>query len=541
MENILNFLNTLKNDPMFVLFIAVGTGLLIGTIKVKGISLGISGVFISGLILGLCNMMAPKDLMNYGLLTFIYVLGIQGGASFFNSLSKKGIPYIIITITMIVSSLIIAFGAGKLMGMNSCDILGVYNGAFHNASGLAILLEHKHWGDSLLPAYGMSFPVGAVATVLAVQLIPFIMKKNAAVEFLHHKSKGVQKKDNIESRKFIVEDKNITGKTLKELNFRDLIGGTVERIRHKGKITIPTADTVLEENDIIQISIPEDMVQKARELVGEESGENLSDPRIRSQKIIMTNHSLHHTKLTETKISASYGVIVTKIERAGIMFTPGHEITLELGDVLTVVGTKHSLRSVGKYLGKPGVTSLELDLISLSIGCAAGIIIGKIEFPIPGMGAFTLGESGGVLFTGLFLGYMKRFGMLTNQMTETAKNVIKDIGLSFFMAGVGTTSGLGLMGAELSGMPKMAILAILVLAGTIASIFAVAYFVQKMEFVKSLACLAGGMFQSAGIATLNKMVGSDEPTAYFATCYPLATFGSIIAAQIMSQMLIMAG
>ncbi len=539
MEGIFNFFYNLMNDPLFAVFLIVGTGLIIGSLNLKGITLGISGVFISGLIFGLFGVVSPKALMNYGLLTFIYVLGIQGGASFFNSLSRKGVPYIIVTLTMVASSILIAFSFGRLMGMGNADILGVYNGSFHNASGLAILLDNKNWGDSLLPSYGMSFPVGAVATVLAVQLIPLIMKRDPVKEHMQSKGRANVREEHIESRKFVVENRGLFGKSLKDLGFRDKVGGTIERIRHNGKVSIPTADTVLFENDVIMVSLPEDMIDKVKDLVGEESFDSLSDPGIKTQRIIMTNYSLHHTELADTKISKSYGVVVTKIERAGILFTPSHEITLEMGDILTVVGKRRDINSVSKYIGKPSVTSPELDLISMSIGCAAGLLLGKLEIPIPFMGSFTLGSSGGVLFVGLFLGYMRRFGIFTNQITDTAKNVIKDIGLSLFMAGVGTTSGIELAGIDMSGMYKMIILAVLTLSGTIASIFAVCHLIIKMNFIKSLACLSGGMFQSAAIATLNKMIGSDEPTAYFATCYPLATFGSIIAAQIMSQILLL--
>lgn len=540
MENFFDFFWHLFNDPLFTSFIVVGLGLMLGAVNIKGLTLGISGVFIAGLLFGLFGTTTPKYLMNYGLLTFIYVLGIQGGASFFNSISKKGIPYIMVTIVMITASIASALIFGKIFGLSDSDILGAYNGALNNASGLAILMENPTWNDTLLPSYGLVFPVGAVATVLAVQLIPLIVRKNPAVEFIHHQDKkDTKKNEKILMRKFVVENKELIGKTLKELNFRATTGATIERIRHNGKIIVPTADTILYEDDVIKINLNEDDIEKIHAIVGPETFDDLSDPTIGSIKIIMTNHELHQTDLTETGISRTYGVIVTKVERAGILFTPSQNFILELGDILTVTGKKRALRSVSKFIGKPGVTSPGLDLISMSIGCAVGIALGKINVPLPLLGDFTLGAAGGALFAGLFMGYMKRFGIFTNQISDTAKNVIKDIGLSFFLAGVGTSSGLALIGSNTSGMPAILALSIIILTITITAIFCYCYYIQKMDFIKSLACLSGGMFQSAAIATLTNAIRNDEPTAYFATCYPLATFGSIIAAQILSQILIL--
>ena len=540
MEDLFHYTYQLITDPLFASFLIVGLGLLLGAVRIKGVSLGVSGVFIVGMIFGLFNIVTPKYLTTFGLLLFLYVLGIQGGASFFNSISKKGIPYLAVTFCMMAVSIIVTFIGGRICGLKNNDILGFYTGIFNNASGLAILLDNPTWGDSLLPSYGLIYPIGAVATVFAVQLIPAIIKKNVQVEFMHTKNKSSSAMpEKILTRKFFVESNKFTGKTLAELDFRAKTGATIERIRHKGKITIPTADTVLYENDIIKVNASEAALEEVRKLVGEESFDDLSDPTIVSSKIVMTNHTLHHVDLIESGIAKNYEVIIIRVERAGIIFTPSVDMTLELGDILTVVGKKHRIKSAEKFIGKPGVTSAELDLISMALGVAIGMGIGKITIPLPFLSSFTLGMSGGALFAGLFMGYIRRFGILTNQISEKAKNVIKDIGISFFMAGVGASSGMALSGTAVQGVGQMIILGIIMLIATIGAMFALCYVVMKMDLVKSLAILCGGMFQSPAITTLTGMVKSDEPMAYFATCYPLATFGSIIATQILAQILIL--
>ena len=543
MDSIISFFTDILKDPLFSTLIIVGLGLLFGVIKVNGIKLGIAGIFIIGMICGFFGMTTPDDLTLYGLLTFIYVIGIQGGSAFFNSMSKKGIPYLLVTVVMTGISSIAGIIFGKLLGMSNNDIVGVYNGALNNSAGLAILMENPQWGKAPLPSYGLTFPIGIVATVIAVQLIPNILKKNMLEEYQKNKENLNEKKfSRIISSKFIVENANVIGKTLKELDFRAKIGATIEVIKKHGQetLTLPTADTVLEENDIIKVNGTEESLKEFSKTIGRKTFERMSDPNITSARIVMTNHTIHHKELYETDIPKK-SIIVTRVERAGISFRPSYNFVLELGDILIVVGRKKDVEEAEKYIGKAGVTSPGVDIISLTLGCALGIMLGKINIPIPYLGSFTLGSAGGALFAGLFLGYTHRFGILTNQISEQGKNVIKDIGISIFLAGVGTSSGAALIGIYTNGMAKMFILAFLILIITISAVFYYCFKIAKMDFIKSLACLSGVMYQSAAIITVNTAIHSEEPTEYFATCYPLATFGVIISAQLVAQIVLLMG
>lgn len=545
MGSILNFFTETLQDPLFSSLIIVGLGLLVGVIKINGINLGIAGIFIVGMVCGFFGMTTPDDLTLFGLLTFIYVIGIQGGSAFFNSMSKKGLPYLFVTLVMTGMSSIACIIFGKLLGMNNNDIVGVYNGALNNSAGLAILMENPQWGKAPLPSYGLTFPIGVVATVIAVQLIPKLLKKNMLQEYQKIKEQeqlNEKKISRVMSSKFIVENADIIGKTLKELNFSSKIGATIEVIKKHGEetLTLPTADTVLEENDIIKVNGTEESLKEFSKTIGRKTFERMSDPNITSARIVMTNHTIHHKKLYETDIPKK-SIIVTKVERAGISFRPSYNFVLELGDILIVVGRKKDVERAEKYIGKAGVTSPGVDIISLALGCGIGIMLGKINIPIPYLGTFTLGSAGGALFVGLFLGYMHRFGIFTNQISQQAKNVIKDIGISIFLAGVGTSSGAALIGIDTNGMSKMFILAFLILIVTISSVFYYSFKIAKMDFIKSLACLSGIMYQSAAIITVNTAVHSEEPTEYFATCYPLATFGVIISAQLVAQILLLIG
>lgn len=536
MLHVIDFMYRLLIDPLYSSFLIVGLGLLLGTIKVKGFSLGVSGVFFVGLIFGLLGFITPKHLTTFGLLLFMYVLGIQGGPTFFNSMSKKGIPYILITLCMMTVSVLTVLTLGKLLDFNNADILGIYTGTFNNSSGLAILMEGS-WGEQLLPSYGIVYPLGAVGAVILVQIIPLIFRKNTALEFMRHRETKAQ--NIFASRKFIVENRAIEGKTLVELDFRANTGATISRLRRGKKIIVPSPNTTLENDDVILVVGEESALDKVKNLVGNETHENMDiDPNVIARQFAITNPYQHQRELSELGITKTFGVIVTRVQRSGIEIPASHDLLLEIGDIVTVVGKRRQIDRLKKFMGKTSGLSVELDLVSLAIGVSLGIIIGRITIPLPFVGQFTLGITGGALLIGLFLGYAKRFGFLTSQISEVAKNVIKDIGLAFFLAGVGASSGSALIGTGFASAPQMLLISASIIILCVFSIFFLAYKILKMDFVKSLACLCGGMFNSAALGTLVEMVGSDEPTAFFATCYPMATFGSIIATQILAQVLL---
>ena len=535
MDNVVDFIYKLLIDPLYSCFLIVGLGLLLGAIKFKGFSLGVSGVFFVGLIFGFLGFITPKHLTTFGLLLFMYVLGIQGGPTFFNSMSRKGIPYILITLCMMTVSILTVLILGKAFQFEAVDILGIYTGTFNNSSGLAILMEGS-WGDKLLPSYGIVYPLGAVGAVILVQLLPIIFRKNTALEFIKHRESSSQKI--FASRKFIVENKGIEGKTLVELDFRAKTGATISRLRRGKKIIVPSPDTVFKSDDVILVIGDEDSMDKVKKMVGNETHENMDiDPNVIARQFAIANTHQHNRELSELGLTKTFGVIVTRIQRSGIELPASPDLLLEMGDILTIVGKKRQLEKLEKFMGKTSGISVELDLVSLAIGVSLGIIIGRITIPLPLVGNFTLGITGGALLVGLFLGYAKRFGFLTSQISEVAKNVIKDIGLAFFLAGVGASSGSALIGTGFASAPKMLIISASIITLCVFSIFFLAYKILKMDFVKSLACLCGGMFNSAALGSLVQMAGSDEPTAFFATCYPMATFGSIIATQVLGQIL----
>jgi len=534
MDDVSLFLYRIFSDPVFITFLVVFTGLALGRISYKGFSLGSSGVFFTGLLAGFLGLHASTYITLLGLIIFMYALGLQGGASFFNALSRKGIPYIIIAVSITVSSILFALLTGFLFKMEPGDLLGVFTGSFTNSSGLAILMENG-WGDTPLPGYGAVYPLGLLLVILYVQLIPRILKKDLAKDFEEHRDTNGQGEIHLLIRKFLVENAAVLNRTLGDLSFRDATGATLSRVRRRGKIIIPRAETSLKSGDVVLAVGTEEALEKVHRLLGHETHENLEiDPRVEARQIVITNPSLHHVKLDTLGLGQHYHVVITRLWRSGMEIPPSHYCIIELGDTLLAVGKKSNLDRLMRFLGKRERALGEIDLISMSFGIVMGIILGRLSLTLPGIGTLTAGNAGGTLLVGLFLGYVRRFGFLTDAMSPSARMVIKELGLSLFIAGIGASAGTGLIDVHLVEIGRMLLASCIILVLTMTTVFLIAYRALRMDLTKSLACLCGGMVSSIALGSVTSMAKSEEPASTFAACYPLSLFGSILSTQVLA-------
>lgn len=513
-------------------------GLLLGSFKYKGFSLGSSGVFFVGFILGCLGLVTSKYITTFGLIIFMYTLGIQAGPSFFNSISRKGIPYIIIAVSVSFFSIISTLVTGNLFKLSPGDMLGIYTGSLTSSSSLAILMEIG-WGKDILPSYGVVYPIGLVSVIIFIQAIPSVFKKDLITEFKKISDiKDQGEATHLISRKFMVENPKIIGKQIKELNLGEDLEATISRLRRRGKIIIPGDETVLKLRDVILVVGSEEALEKIHILMGNETHDDMEiDPGIEARQILITNPSLHHVSIDHLGISKHYHAVITRIYRSGMELAPVHDFIIELGDSILAVGKKNNIDRLARFLGRRERTFAEVDLISMAFGIALGIIIGNITIPIPYIGYVTAGISGGSLIVGLFLGYIRRLGFLTGQMSPSAKIVIKELGLCLFLSGIGASAGFSMTDTNTNQILLMILCSVIVLLFTMTSVFLIAYKILKMDFIKSITCLCGGMVSTPALGTLTSILNSDKPTYIFAACYPLSLFGCIVSSQILAMIL----
>ncbi|MEQ8190059.1 MAG: TrkA C-terminal domain-containing protein [Candidatus Eremiobacterota bacterium] len=528
-----SFFYKIFKEPVFITFLALATGLLAGRLKIRGFTLGSSAVFFTGLILGVFNFEGSGVITTAGLVIFMYAMGIQGGPGFFNSLGRRGIPYLLITVSLCLTGLGATLAAMYIFHLSPDISLGIFTGSLTSSSSLAVLSEGG-WGNNLFTAYGMVYPVGLFLPVLFIQLLPLIMKKDLKKD-IAVRNKG-ENAEPIVARKFMVERNEVNGKTLSEIGFRMQTGGaTLSRIRRRGRIIIPGPDTILKLRDIVLAVGTEESIEKVHKLLGNESHDDLeTDPSVEAREIIITNPSLHEVALEQLDMPKRYHTVITRIWRGGIQLVPTPDFVMELGDSILAVGKKKNLDRLCQFLGKEEKTLGEVDFLSMAIGITAGMIIGQIKITIPSIGSIMLGNSGGAMLTGMFLGYVRRLGFLTGQMSPAGRTILKELGLDLFLAGIGIQAGANISSIGGLLLLKLILSSIFILISMMTVVLLLSYRVFKMSFTNSLACVCGSMTSTPAVVSLNRMAGSEDPSFYFASCYPLSVFGITLISQIIA-------
>jgi putative transport protein len=450
-------------------------------------------------------------------------------------MKKKEIHLFIIVFIVCTVSILFSIILEKLFAFSPQEILGIFTGSFNSSSSLAILIENE-WKPVLITTYGIVYPVGLILPILFINFVPKLLRIDVKKEISRLKKEEKSLGDALIVRKFSIENPNSIGKKLSELNIREETGATISRIRRKGAIIIPTGETVLKLADVVAAVGTNESLEKLHKMLGNETFDDLEiDPQVESRHILITNPSVHDTSLETLGINHNYHAVVTRIWRGGIELAPSSDFIIHLGDTILAVGGRKNLERLCNFLGKREKILGEVDLFSMAFGVFFGILIGRVPIPFPGLGKpIVLGISGGVLIVGMILGYFRRLGFLTGQMSQSAKLVLKEVGLSLFLAGIGTKAGSMLGNIEMADALRMILSSFLLVSVILVVAFITIYRFLKKNFLSSIALLCGSLMSSTAIGTIAEAIGIEELYIIFATTYPISLFGIIISSQILS-------
>lgn len=527
-------MQSVAREPVFVTFLILFTGLALAKVKIKGVSAGSASIFMTGFIFGIYGLHSSEHITALGLMIFMYAIGIHSGPSFFNSCGKKGIPYIIIALSVSFSTVFFTIAASKLFGFSTKTALGLFTGSLNSSSSVAILYDGG-WGTGMLSVYGIVYPLGLLSVVFFVQLLPALLHKNIIREARRAGYKKKEEHHYIIRRKFKVKNEDVIGKKVHELGFDEKYCVHVARL-YRGELTMTIVDNIrLIKNDVLLLVGEEKPIGKAGGLIGREVIDDLSvDPFVESRQIIINNPSLHHSQLEVIDFMNKYHTIVSKIWRNGIELEPKGNFTFEKGDTIMALGNPKNLDKLEGYLGTKKAMSGEFDLSSISFGMALAFILSKLKLSIPGFGALTLGVSGSALLIGMMFGYLTYLGVIRRNMSSSAESILKELGLGLFLAGIGTKSGSGISGLNMTVLAQMLLSTFVIMNASMLFVFIVCSRLLKMNFIKSLACVCGGFNSTTAITTLTTIIGSDDPVSFFASAYPLSLFAIIISSQLLA-------
>ena len=508
----MEFIQSLLTNSYFALFLIIAIGYIIGKISIAGISLDVSAVIFVALVFGHYGVKLNPVIQNIGLVLFIFTIGLQAGPGFFEALRKHGIKLALLSMALIFLAGAIAIGCSYLFNLDIPITAGLLAGALTSTPGLASASDQ--FGAAASIGYGIAYPFGVIGVILFLRLIPKFMRVNITKEEVAYEEESKADYPALQSQNLLVTNKNIDGKSLVNLRFRTMTGAVISRVMHKNQVEAPGRKTQLHIGDIVRVVGTNDALDRAQLLIGEVTDQTFpQSDSIDVQTMLVTNKKIVNKSLSELDLQTFANATVTRIRRSGIDIAPSPSSKLRFGDKLIVSAPKDQMSTLSKMFGNDTKRLSDTDILPIALGIVLGVIIGKLTF---------LGLTGGVLIVALILGRIGKTGPILWTMSGPANQLLREIGLIFFLAVVGTEAGSTLVstfeqyGFELFGVGALITLLPMIIVMLIARL------VFKMNMLTLLGGIAGGMTSTPGLAAITPVTQSNAPQIAYATAYPIA-------------------
>lgn len=535
--------------------IVIAVGILLGKIKIGGISLGVTFVLFAGIVAGHIGFTAPVNILSFiqdfGLILFVFCIGLQVGPGFFESFKKGGVTLNLLSTTTVLLNVVVMFACYFIFfdtndKTNLPMMVGTLYGAVTNTPGLGAANEalESVWADkSTLPqiasGYACAYPLGVLGIIGATIAIRFITGtkladeeeelREAEAEDPHAKPHQMHLK---------VNNTYLAGRTVEQINEflnRDVV---FSRLMHEGKVSIPSSQNVLEMGDEVLVVCAEADAEAIQAFIGPEiemawEEEDSNQPMI-SRRIVVTNSSMNGKTLGKMHFSSVYGVTVTRISRQGLDVFASRNYRFQVGDKILVVGPKDNVSRIAEMMGNSVKRLDHPNIATIFIGIIVGILFGSIPFAIPGMPVpMKLGIAGGPLIIAILIG---RFGhrMKLNTYTTTSANMmLREIGLVLFLASVGIKAGANFWHTVVQGDGLLYVATGFII--TIVPILIVGVIARlkfKFNYFTLMGMIAGTYTDPPALAYANSICSREAPAIGYSTVYPLSMFLRIFTAQL---------
>ena len=417
----------LLNSSYFALFLIVALGFMLGRIKIKGLSLDVSAVIFIALLFGHFGVVIPKELGNFGLVLFIFTIGIQAGPGFFDSFRSKGKTLILITILIICSASLTAVGLKYLFDIDTPSVVGLIAGALTSTPGLAVAIDSTNSPLASI-AYGIAYPFGVIGVILFVKLLPKIMRVDLDQEARRLEIERRGQFPELNTCIFRVSNPSVFNRSLMQINARAMTGAVISRLKHDEEISIPTAHTVLCEGDYIQAVGSEESLDQLSVLVGKrEEGELPLDKTQEIESLLLTKKDMINKQLGNLNLQRNFGCTVTRVRRSGIDLSPSPDLALKFGDKLMVVGEKEGIKGVARLLGNDAKKLSDTDFFPIAMGIVLGVLFGKLNISFSDSLSFSPGLTGGVLMVALMLSAVGKTGPILWSMSGPANPLLRQL------------------------------------------------------------------------------------------------------------------
>ncbi|MCN9013868.1 putative transporter [Escherichia coli] len=537
-----------------ILALVAVVGLFIGNVKFRGIGLGIGGVLFGGIIVGhfvsQAGMTLSSDMLHviqeFGLILFVYTIGIQVGPGFFASLRVSGLRLNLFAVLIVIIGGLVTAILHKLFDIPLPVVLGIFSGAVTNTpalgAGQQILRDlgtPMEMVDQMGMSYAMAYPFGICGILFTMWMLRVIFRVNVETEAQQHESSRTNGGALIKTINIRVENPNLHDLAIKDVPILNGDKIICSRLKREETLKVPSPDTIIQLGDLLHlVGQPADL-HNAQLVIGQEVDTSLSTKGtdLRVERVVVTNENVLGKRIRDLHFKERYDVVISRLNRAGVELVASGDISLQFGDILNLVGRPSAIDAVANVLGNAQQKLQQVQMLPVFIGIGLGVLLGSIPFFVPGFpAALKLGLAGGPLIMALILGRIGSIGKLYWFMPPSANLALRELGIVLFLSVVGLKSGGDFVNTLVNGEGLSWIgYGALITAVPLITVGILARMLAKMNYLTMCGMLAGSMTDPPALAFANNLHPTSGAAALsYATVYPLVMFLRIITPQLLA-------
>ena len=537
-----------------ILALVAVVGLFIGNVKFRGIGLGIGGVLFGGIIVGhfvsQAGMTLSSDMLHviqeFGLILFVYTIGIQVGPGFFASLRVSGLRLNLFAVLIVIIGGLVTAILHKLFDIPLPVVLGIFSGAVTNTpalgAGQQILRDlgtPMEMVDQMGMSYAMAYPFGICGILFTMWMLRVIFRVNVETEAQQHESSRTNGGALIKTINIRVENPNLHDLAIKDVPILNGDKIICSRLKREETLKVPSPDTIIQLGDLLHlVGQPADL-HNAQLVIGQEVDTSLSTKGtdLRVERVVVTNENVLGKRIRDLHFKERYDVVISRLNRAGVELVASGDISLQFGDILNLVGRPSAIAAVANVLGNAQQKLQQVQMLPVFIGIGLGVLLGSIPVFVPGFpAALKLGLAGGPLIMVLILGRIGSIGKLYWFMPPSANLALRELGIVLFLSVVGLKSGGDFVNTLVNGEGLSWIgYGALITAVPLITVGILARMLAKMNYLTMCGMLAGSMTDPPALAFANNLHPTSGAAALsYATVYPLVMFLRIITPQLLA-------
>ncbi len=541
----------LLENPLLLLFLVSAIGYVFGRIKIRGSSLGVAAVLFVGIAFGALHpdLKLPEIVYLLGLVLFVYTIGLSSGPGFFASFRRKGLRDNLFVLGMLMLVVGFALITHRILHLRPAQTAGMFAGSLTNTPALASALDYlksyapkaglEHLLAEPVIAYSLTYPMGVVGMILAIYVTQRRWKTNYAQEAGSLRELGATHVK-LQNRTIRITHAEVAHDAIHNLIERHAWDVVFGRMKRNNQLSLATGEEHFQTGDLVSVVGAREELERVTAHLGEVSDEkiDLDRSKLDYRRIFVSNPKIAGQRLRDLNLPQQFGLVITRVRRGDIEFLPHGDTVLELGDRIRVLTRSDRMEAVSAFFGDSYRAVSEIDVLTFGLGLALGLLVGLVPIPLTGGVVIKLGLAGGPLIVAMLLGTLGRTGPLVWSLPYSANMTLRQVGLIFFLAGVGTRAGYAFVTTftEGSGLAIFAAGALITCASALLMLW-IGHRLLKIPMSLLIGMLAGLQTQPAVLGFALEQTHNDLPNLGYATVYPVATISKIIFAQTLLTLL----